>query len=106
MPLNDMSIPFFLEGMLIKIVSLSEIVIVLFQMTILQIGDQQVSTFLDCIGQCVELGAIFGTLLDVVAGAWVVGKLEHPGEAVETVANRDVDCLAKYPVSLFCGRIW
>ena len=81
-------------------------VIVLFQMKILQIGDQQVSTFLDCIGQCVELGAVFGTLLDVVAGAWVVGKLEHPGEAVETVANRDVDCLAKYPVSLFCGRIW
>ena len=81
-------------------------VIVLLQMTILQIGDQQVPTFLDCIGQCVELGAVFGTLLDVVAGAGVVGELEHPGEAVEAVAHRDVDRLAKYPVSLFCGRIW
>lgn len=62
----------------------------------------QVSISLDCIGQCVEFGAILSALLYVVAGAWVVGELEQPGKAVEAVAHCDVDRLAKNPVSLFC----
>lgn len=55
---------------------------------------------LDNVGELEQLLALLGQLLDVVARRGVVADVEHAGEAVEAVADGDVERLAKDAVPL------